>query len=278
MVISNAVAAGAGAGQSADAAIAYVSAAPGTFPAGISLSVQNKTAAGDWRRIDVTDGGFDPVSIPARDGDELSFTVAMPAGQPGSLLVQVPKRRPPEVVRTNPVKGRTDVALRAQVQVVFSEPVDKLTLTASSMALFDNGSAENSVSASITVASDGLSVLVTPDAPLDPESNYTLGVTSAVHDLDGDAMANSTPLTFTTEAGPAPADAEGELVFVGLIDRQLYTVAVDGTNYRKLTSTGNNDHASWSPNGDLIAFARGQMEGESLSFGGAEMTAIIRFS
>jgi Periplasmic component of the Tol biopolymer transport system len=241
---------------SGDNGEAYVSAAPGTFPRGISGNLQNKTTAGSSRRIEFTDGGFDPVGIPASVGDELSLTWFLASGQPQSFSVRVPPRRPPEVVRTEPAKGRTDVALNIQVQVVFSEPVDKATVTSSSVVLFEGPNSENAVRATVSTSSDGLSVIVTPAAPLDPLSTYTVALTSAIHDLDGDAVANSTPLTFTTESR-STADTGGDLLFVGLVDRQLYRIGLDGKNYRKLTSSGNNDHAAWSPKGDLIAFGRG---------------------
>src|SRR6476469_7039208 len=55
-----------------EAASAYVSALPGTFPRGLTVTLRNKTRGGSAIVVELLDGGFDPVSIPAYSGDEVS--------------------------------------------------------------------------------------------------------------------------------------------------------------------------------------------------------------
>jgi len=177
--------------------VAYISAVPGTFPGALSAAVRNKTRGGASRSVQVINGGFDPVGIEAATGDELSITVSLEGGGSTSMEVKVPPRRPPEVVRTNPPKGRTDVALNVQVVVVFSEPVNKSSVTSSSVALLLDGTA---VKASVRVSDDGLSAELIPDSPLQPGTTYALVVNQGIRDLDGDALSDASTVAFTTGA------------------------------------------------------------------------------
>lgn len=135
MVVSNA--------QAGSGTIAYVSAVPGTFPWAASVAVRNQTRGGASQRIGLIDGGLDPVRIEAAADDKLLVTVFMIDGGSTSLALRVPPRRQPRVVRTNPAKGRTDVALSAPIAVMFSEPLDRSSVTSSSVALLQDGSALN---------------------------------------------------------------------------------------------------------------------------------------
>src|SRR5688572_17099968 len=110
---------------------AYVSAEPGTFPDAVSVSLRNETKATISQSAVVIDGGFDPVAVNADEGDELSLKFFDRDGGSTVRAVKVPARRKPGVVRTNPAKGRTDVALNVQVLIVFSEPVEKSSVTSS---------------------------------------------------------------------------------------------------------------------------------------------------
>lgn len=58
--------------------VAYISAAPGTFPGGVSVAVRNETRSGPSLSVQLIDGGFDPVGVEARVGDELSLKVLVP--------------------------------------------------------------------------------------------------------------------------------------------------------------------------------------------------------
>jgi len=222
MVVSNALASSGSASS-----VAYVSAAPGTFPDAASAAIRNQTRNGASQSVQVIDGGFDPVGISADVGDELSMAVSVTGSGSTSIVVKVPPRHPPEVVRTNPRNGRDDVALNVHLVVVFSEPVDKSSLKSSNIALVQD---ETSTTGSLQVADDGLSAEFIPDTLLLPETTYAL-VFWRVHDLDGDPLYNRS-VTFTT----AVAARVGTIVVTSAttgttssdLDPDGYGVSIDG--------------------------------------------------
>jgi len=208
--------------------LAYASALPGTFPGAVSAAIRNQTKGGPSQSVQVTDGGFDPVRIEAEVGDEVSLTVSMSGGESTTATVKVPARRPPTIVRTNPSKGRTDVALNVQVLVVFSEPVDKSSVTSSSVALQHDGIAVNG---SVDVSADGLSAEFIPDSPLQPQTTYTLVVNQAIRDLDGDALGEVSTVAFTTAAatvGTIVVNSATTATRDSDIDPDGYDLIIDG--------------------------------------------------
>lgn len=240
MVVSNAVA----------GAVAYVSAAPGTFQNAVSAAIRNDTRAGALLQVQMTDGGFDPVGIDANVGDELSVKVSVvDGGVPPSIATRVPARRPPVVVRTHPSKAGVDVALSAELLVVFSEPVDKSSVTSSSVALLQEA---NAVNGTVQVSADGLTAAFIPNTPLQLQTTYSMAINQGIRDLDGDALDNASTIAFMT----TPAIPAGQLVFSQLSDRQIYRISADGTGLTRLTGTGANYRPVWSPDGRRIAFAR----------------------
>lgn len=237
--------------------VAYISVAPGTFPGAASAAVRNQTRGGASQSVQVIEGGFDPVGIDAEVGDELSLTVSMTGGGSTSMAVKVPPRRPPEVVRTNPSKGRTDVALNVQIVVVFSEPVDKSSATSSSVALLQD---RDTVNGRVQVSADGLTAEFIPDSPLQPQTTYSLVINQGIRDLDGDALGDAFTVTFMTD-GPVPLPpVNGNIAFTtdrhG--EREIYVMNPDGTNQVRLTNnTIVDDFPAWSPDRQKIAFLSG---------------------
>ena len=188
-----------GAASVAPSPLAYVSAVPGTFPGGVSAAIRNKTKSGTSQSVQITDSGFDPVRIEGDVGDELAIAVTLGGGGSTTAMVKVPARRPPTIVRTNPAKGRTDVALNVQIIVVFSEPVNQSSVTSSSLTLLEDGI--TSVKGAVVVSADGLSAQFLPDGPLKPQTNYELAVNQEIVDLEGDALAERSTVAFTTMVG-----------------------------------------------------------------------------
>lgn len=178
-------------------ALAYVAAVPGTFPGAASAAIRNQTRQGATKSVQLADGGFDPVGIEAATGDELSLTVLTASGGSTPLALMVPARRLLGVVRTDPARGRTGVALNVQVTAVFTEPIDRFTVTSSSVRLrVEEG---NEVIGNVHVSADGLTVRFIPDNPLQPETPYEFLLNSGIHDLDGDVLTGS-GASFTTVA------------------------------------------------------------------------------
>jgi Tol biopolymer transport system component len=236
--------------------VAYVSAAPGTFPGAVSAKLRNQTRNSGWVAIPVNDGGFDPSSIGADAGDELSLEVTIGSG-PTIVSVKVPVRLPPRVVRTNPAQGRSDVALNVQVLIVFSEPVDKSTVTTSSVVLLRNGIP---VSGTVNVSEDGLNAFFVPQSSLEPSTAYALESRPGIRDLDGDPLGEGLSETFTT-ASEGTVDPLGsfELAFVSTRDGKphIYLARPDGTGIRRLTDAAEPEYTpAWSPDGARLAFNR----------------------
>ncbi len=178
-------------------ALAYVAAVPGTFPGAASAAIRNQTRQGFTKSVQLADGGFDPVGIEAATGDELSLTVLTASGGTTPLALKVPPRRLLGVVRTDPVRGRTGVTLDAEMTAVFTEPVDRSTVTSSSVRL--RAEEGNAVTGSVDVTADGLTVRFIPDSPLQPETPYEFLLNPGIRDLDGDLLSGS-GASFTTLA------------------------------------------------------------------------------
>jgi Tol biopolymer transport system component len=203
------VAGGVGAGTDVD--FVYVSSQPDTWPGAASVRIRNLTSgAGPTPVIPVRDGGFDPVAVPARPGDRLELAILGGDGQTHVVNLSVPSRRPPTVVRTNPRRGRTDVALSVQPVVVFSEPIDPQSLTSSSVGLLRDGTPVAGVVA--LVPGSPFMAQFVPENRLEPGVDYELVVTTAIRDLDGDALEEAYWVDFRTTSNPTVGPANIAIV------------------------------------------------------------------
>lgn len=232
--------------------VTYISASPGTLVDATSVRITNRSSAGSPVVAPVIDNGFDPVTVTAQSGDELGLEIMRAAGIT-ETAIKVPPRRPPKVVRTNPSKGRTDVALNVQIEIIFSEPVDKGTITESSITLKLGNAA---VPGRVEIADDGIHAAFIPDEPLLGLSSYTLTIHNIITDQDGDALEASEILIFGTTSAP-PIPAAGRIAFVSTRDGDLeiYTSDPGGGNALRLTkSPGYDGEIAWSPDGARIAF------------------------
>jgi len=220
--------------------VAFVSAEPGTFPAKDSVFISNIARTAVVSSAKLVDGGFDPIPISAESGDLLELTVVVANGvRPEPLYVKVPPRRPPGVVRTVPRSGRIDVALNVHIEVVFSEPIDKSTVTTSSLILSENG---KTVAGTVSVSEDGLSAELTPDNELEAGGSYDLNITGAIRDLSGYALTREPPITFVT------AQEAGHIAFA-FAGGAMYMMKADGTDWVQL---GYGWAPAWMPDGSLL--------------------------
>ena len=182
--------------------VVYVSLLPGTVPGGDVASIR-RVGSADLVYAALLDGGFDPVPVPASSGDTVQIAVDVPGAPRVIFTYGVPRILRPVVVRTWPAPGKRDVTLNATIVIVFSEPVDAATLTTSSMRLLRGTSP---VAGTVTVLEGtGTVAVFTPAALLDPNTDYEFVVTTAVTDLDGDALTQPLTVDFRTgqsEAGP----------------------------------------------------------------------------
>jgi len=175
----------------------------------------------------MADGGFYPVPLAADPGDALDFRVRV-AGQTSLLSFRrvVPLRASPIVVRTYPPPRKRDVALNAAVIIVFTEPIDKSSLTGSTVQLFRGATA---VAGAVTLLQgSGSAVAFVPAAPLARNTDYQLEVRQGVRDLDGDALTTGAAVAFTTGTSSTGPPAS--------IDQAVDTIRITGTTYQ-LTAT-----------------------------------------
>lgn len=217
--------------------LAYVSVAPGTYPDAFDASIRNETTKTSPTNILLKNGGFDPVGIPATSGDEVSITIYHQGAGPTVVTIKVPSRRPPHVVRTNPAKGRIDVALNVSIEVVFTEPVDKSTVTATSLSL---ASGNNGIAGSVTVSDDGLTAQFVPGSPLSPGVTYVLSMSQAIHDLDGDPLTDAPTVDFTTAQAPGNliASATTTVAEGASVDPDGYAIQLDGLFTQHVDANG----------------------------------------
>ena len=181
--------------------LAYISASPGTFPDGISATVTN-LANGEAVTIEIVDGGYDPVALKASPYNVLEITFRYRDGGFTTLRAFVPNEKRPRIVRTRPPKDATDVVLGfSPLEVVFSEPMARSTVTLETIKLLADGAP---VDVTIALRLDGLLAQLTPTAYLAPQTNYTLVVTTDLLDLKGDPLEAQFEASFTTESLPPP--------------------------------------------------------------------------
>lgn len=177
--------------------VAYVSVPPGALPSAEQVTITHPRT-GARVSVRLVDGGFDPVAIPADAGDTLDVSVRTAGGSIESFIIVVPARRPPIVIRTDPPPRKRDVPLNTTMLVVFSEPINSMTLGDSSVRLTLNGVPLAGALAAADPAH--LTARFTPDAALAPGAEYVLEVTQAIEDLDGEALAAPVAVPFTAAA------------------------------------------------------------------------------
>ena len=186
--------------------LAYISASPGTFPDGISATITN-LANGETVTVEIVDGGLDPVALKASPSNELEITFRNRDGGFTTLRAFVPDRKRPRIVRTRPPKDATDVVLGfSPLEVVFSEPVARSTVTRETIKLLADGVP---VDVTLALRLDGLVAQLTPTADLAPHTNYTLVVTTELLDSNGDLLEAQFETSFTTESLPPPVASVG---------------------------------------------------------------------
>jgi uncharacterized protein YjdB len=202
--------------------VAYVSLPVGFVPDGITATISNQRTES---RVVVTllDGGFDPVAVPAATGDFLEIEVNVGAST-RLFSVRVPARRPPRVVRTYPPPKKKDVALNASIIVVFSEPVEPSSVTGSSVRLLLGTTA---VAGTVALLEDNpVAAAFTPATPLSPNTTYRLEVSTAVTDLEGDALESDVSIDFTTSQ-----TSVGQAASIRIMPDSLLALVV-GTSYQ----------------------------------------------
>jgi hypothetical protein len=126
----------------------------------------------------------------------------MEGGALVTMRAAVPRKRAPRVVRVDPPKGRTDVALNSRILVVFSEPIDPASVTPGNVSLSVSGQAV--AGTFIFGSGPALAVQFVATAPLSSASNYTIAITQSVRDVSGDPLGQPETSTFSTTSVSGP--------------------------------------------------------------------------
>jgi hypothetical protein len=184
-------------GREGAGSVVFISALPGTRPDGATGTIANRTSGAEVA-VTVRDGGFDPVSIAAGEGDRIEVSVAGGA-TPSSGTVTARSGTRPKVVRTSPSPRQTDVPLNVRLAVVFSAPMDPASARASVQLLKE----QVPVDGSVILAPDGLLAEFRPALPLAPGSSYALVVSGEVRDVLGSAIESGTSVPFQTGSSEA---------------------------------------------------------------------------
>ena len=106
----------------------------------------------------------------------------------------------PTVSATTPANGAANTSPSSALMAVFSEPVDPLTVTASTFTL--RNSANVTVTGNITTNGATVTFALPPGSPLSFGTTYTATLTTGIKDLAGNALQTNFSWTFTTGAAP----------------------------------------------------------------------------
>lgn len=219
----------------------WVALEPGTAEGGYRADLQS--SSGGTAVAAVVDGGFDPVRVGAREGDTVEVRVTgvnQDLLKVWRVLVRAEKE-PPVIVRTEPPPRKRDVPLNARLVLVFNEPVDAATVTAQTVMLVRG---TTRVAGTVVLEEPGWRAVWTPDAELDPNTDYELQV-QGVRDLTGAVLVGTVLVPFTTGAESAGTLFVTTVTTGGSFDPDGYRIIVDG-DVAAAWAVGGNDTTSIS--------------------------------
>ena len=229
------------AGAATGGEVVYVSLRPGTLADAIAATISNR---GYSVTRPVINGGLDPVAIPADQGDTVVAAVQVSgSANPLRFGLPVPVRARPIVVRADPPPTKRDVPLNAGMLIVFSEPIDEASLTATAVQLRTSGT---SVAGHLQFGDPAhLTVLLVPAEPLSAVTDYGLIVTPEVRDPSGESLeaAFTSPFTTAPAAGlRVKVTTEGDDP-----DPDGYVLVVGGQHARSIGVNGEEIFPSLAP-------------------------------
>lgn len=175
--------------------VTYVSLVSGTAQQGVRADIRN-VSTGLATSTPMEDGGFDPVAVPAEEGNAIEVTVYEIDGGTRRFTSTARLFRAPVVVRTGPTRGSVDVPLNSLIIIVFSEPMDPETVEETGMRLVGPGGLL--VPLTVELDADGLSAVATPAEQLNTASTYTLVIESTATSAQGIGLEQTYQTEFTT--------------------------------------------------------------------------------
>jgi alpha-tubulin suppressor-like RCC1 family protein len=203
----------------------YVSLPPRAVPSGSTATITDLRTGGSANAA-VVDGGFDPVALPAIEGDTLVVVVPATGGAgPKSFLSVVAASTAPRVVRTDPPPHQQDVSPMSVMVIVFSEPLDPATVDAGSIELRGGPTPVTGTVRFSDVAH--LQAEFHPDDFLAQGTEYQLVLSQGIRDASGLALDSAVTVPFTTGTIRPPTNLVFASVSVGYSHTCAVTTAGD---------------------------------------------------
>jgi len=115
-------------------------------------------------------------------------------------FLTVPAPTVPTVISTVPVNGATAVPTNEALTATFSEAMTPASINSATFLLTVKGGA--SVTGVVTYVAAGSTATFTPDVNLAPDTVYTATITTGATAIDGAALTQNYPWSFTTAALP----------------------------------------------------------------------------
>ena len=278
LIVSNplpSAAVGAAIAQGTEGTIVYVSMAAGGFPGAERVTIRSSAAS--EVTTSVRNGGWDPVAVAASAGDSLRLTLTGTFGV-RAFTSAVPRAHTnrPIIVRTEPPPRKRDVPLNATLLLVFSEPIDPLSLSGSAVQLF---AGTTPVTGTFGFADPAhLMITFQPAAPLLPLTGYRANVASSITNLIGDALASPYDFEFTTGAAESVSVAFvrvlPETATVSLGSEVQLTLVLRDDQGRELAPAPELQ-VSWTSDAEAVATVSSQGLVTTQALGSAGITATV---
>jgi len=152
------------------------------------------------------DGGFPVLYMEAAVGDILSVILTSEGGEldrtlPFSVLDNIP----PKVTSSAPTNGDKDIIIDSIIIIRFTEPVNRASVNENSFSLFN---AAGNVTGTIDFIDDDTGITFTPAQLLEPNTAYTINITTDVTDKNGNHLENMFIATFTTNEDNAGLETQ----------------------------------------------------------------------
>ena len=117
----------------------------------------------------------------------------------------------PEITAKFPDSEAVDIPIDTKIiSITFSKPIDKDSVKAGAITVKDESGAPLSVTWEISVDT----ITITPSRNLDYSTTYTVTITKAVLDLDGNAIPEAFSWSFTTGLAPDTEAPENVVVLI----------------------------------------------------------------